>query len=373
MRELGILLFSAALLVAGAAMAQTPSALTCEDFRPTPEALERFPNLEDACEGIVERDGELYGQFSAVVRRVRGNSVTLYLPATDKTVTLRPESSARVLLPNGRKMRPRDLTRNQEIGIYLAVSEFAKPNLEEVVLITETEMLIEVEIEETPALPTTASIWPNVAAGGLLLLAVGFLLRRRRLRIELPVALLASTAILAGAPPAEADQHTRNVEIPTRVSTVTVRTAAIVEAINRDTREIRVIDARGNRFPIVADDSIRNFDQLEARDRIIVEYLESVAVLVVPSDAPAMPDAAAIEVAPIGGKPGGAAARTFMVRATIEALNVDDRLVVVRGEDGNVRAVKLAADVPIDTIAVGDEVRLRLTQAVAVSVQPPPK
>ena len=69
------------------------SALTCDDFRPTPEALERYPNLVGACEAIVERDGELYGLFRVVVRRVRGNNVTLHLPATGKTFTVSPDAS----------------------------------------------------------------------------------------------------------------------------------------------------------------------------------------------------------------------------------------------------------------------------------------
>ena len=52
-----------------------------------------------------------------------------------------------------------------------------------------------------------------------------------------------------------------------------------------------------------------------------------------------------------------------------EALNVADRIAIVRGERGNVRTVKLSDDVPIDKIDVGDEVRLRITEAIAVSVQ----
>ena len=47
------------LLAAGNASAQEMTALSCNDFRPTNEAIERFPDLVGACEGIVERDGEL--------------------------------------------------------------------------------------------------------------------------------------------------------------------------------------------------------------------------------------------------------------------------------------------------------------------------
>jgi hypothetical protein len=95
------------------ASAQEVSALTCADFRPTPEALERYPNLAGACEAIIERDGELYGLFRAVVRRVRGNNVTMHLPATDKTFTVRPDAAHRVVA-DGQPIRARNLSRGQE-------------------------------------------------------------------------------------------------------------------------------------------------------------------------------------------------------------------------------------------------------------------
>jgi hypothetical protein len=125
------LLILAALLTTATAGAQEVSALTCDDFRPTPEALERFPNLAGACEAIIERDGELYGLFRADVRRVRGNNVTLHLPATGKTFVVRPDASHRVIA-DGQKTRARNLSRGQEIRIYLPVSEFAKPDVEEI-------------------------------------------------------------------------------------------------------------------------------------------------------------------------------------------------------------------------------------------------
>ena len=73
-----------------------PTELECSDFKPTAEALERFPDLIGACEAVVERDGELFGQFKAVVRRVTTRSVSLYLPATDHTFRVTPQSDARV-------------------------------------------------------------------------------------------------------------------------------------------------------------------------------------------------------------------------------------------------------------------------------------
>jgi len=372
MKILKLLLIAVALSSATTASAQQESALTCADFRPTPEALDRYPNLAGACESIIERDGELYGLFRADVRRVRGNNVTLHLPATGKTFVVRPDASHRVIA-EGQQLRARNLSRGQEIRIYLPVSEFAELNVDEIAFVTEENFIVEVQIEEVPALPTTASPWPTVVLAGFFLFGAGYLLRRRRLGAEAPLALLLGMALMAGAPSAEADSHERTVQIPGKVITSTVRSIAIVEAVDKETREIRVIDSSGNRYSFIASDMVANFDQIEPRDRIVTEYLESVAIFVTPADAPTLPDAGAIEVAPLGDKPGVAVADTFMVSATIESLNTTDRIAILRGEDGRMRTVKISDNVPLDMVEVGDEVRMRITEAIAISVVEPDK
>jgi hypothetical protein len=154
----------------------TTTALSCADFKPTAEALERFKDLEGACEAVVERNGELYGQFSAVVRRASSRSVVLYLPATDHTFTLDPDSDARVLI-GGKKVRPRNLERGQEIQIYLSVSAFSTPDLEEITLISESGALLEHVVVPINALPTTASLWPLIGLISLVLTGSGILMR----------------------------------------------------------------------------------------------------------------------------------------------------------------------------------------------------
>ncbi len=155
--------------------------LSCSDFQPTAAALAKYGNLRGACEGIVDRDGELYALFRAIVRRVSGGNVTLYLPATDDTLRVRPDPSLRVLV-SGRKTRVRALTRGQEIRIYLSIAELARPDIEEVAFVTETDAIVDLDIDLIAALPTTASLLPTVASAGFVLLSAGFLLRRRRLR-----------------------------------------------------------------------------------------------------------------------------------------------------------------------------------------------
>lgn len=282
--------------------------LSCKDFVPTQEARERFPNLAGACEGVVERDGELFGLFRAEVRRVRGNNVTLYLPATDHTFTVRPDPSMRVLV-NGKKVRPRDLATRQEIRIYLSARQFARPDVEEIAFTTESDFLVDVPIDEFST-----------------------------------------------------------VSLPGRVITSKARREAIVQSVNRETREIKVVDANSRIHKFVAGDMVANFDQIEPRDRIVTEYLESVAVFIAPKGTPALGDAGLVELAPPGDKPGMAMADTYMIAATIDAIDTSGHTVTLRDQDGFQTALKVADDVELEEFKVGDEVRMRVTQAVAISV-----
>jgi hypothetical protein len=290
------------------ASGQEMTQLSCKDFIPTEEARQRFPDLAGACEGVVERDGELYGLFRAEVRRVRGNNITLHLPATDHTFTVRPDPATWVMAGD-KKVRARELMPTQEIRIYLSASEFSKPDVEEIAFITESDFLVDVPVDDVSS-----------------------------------------------------------VSIPGRVITSTARREAIVESVNRETREIRVLDAEGRLHTFVAGDMVANFDQIEPRDRIVTEYLESVAVFVAPAGTPSLGDTGLVEVAPLGEKPGVAMADTFMVAAEIDAIDSDTRVVTLRGEDGFQTALKVADDVDLGNFKVGDEVRMRVTEAVAISV-----
>ncbi|MCX2980105.1 hypothetical protein EYC98_04405 [Halieaceae bacterium IMCC14734] len=361
----------AALLIgiAPPSFAQQMSELACADFKPSPEALERFPDLIGACEAIVEREGELYGKFTAEVRRVRGSTATLYLPATDHTFKVSPDSAARVLV-EGRKTRVRDLVRGQEIRIYLAVSEFAKPDIEEVILVTESNILVTTEIEPAPMLPKTASLLPTIGLAGLVFLGAALLFRRQRLTNSgntlLGLAVLSLS--LAGVSPAvEADSHVA--VKPARITTSVIRTAAIVEAVDMEMRQLKLIDASGRRFTTKVGDEVINFDQIQPRDRIVMEYLDSVAIVVTPKGTPEAAQGVAVEVAAEGEKPSISTVETFMVKADVLKLNLTKRQATLQYEDGSVETIHVSSDVPMELVEVGDEVRIRVTHALAVSVR----
>jgi hypothetical protein len=159
---------------------------------------------------------------------------------------------------------------------------------------------------------------------------------------------------------------------PARVISSMIKTAAIVESVDKTTRELKLINSKGDRFSLIADSSVRNFDQIEPRDRIVAEYLESVAIIVAPAGSePIIGDVAALEVAPLGDKPGITGVETEVVLATVTALNVADRLATLELENGEQRTIKVSEDARLDAVDVGNQVRLRMTRAVAINVVKP--
>ncbi len=161
-------------------------------------------------------------------------------------------------------------------------------------------------------------------------------------------------------------------ERPARVLTSTVKSSVIVEAIDYETREIRVIDAGGNRFSIMADEAVNNLEQIQPRDRIVTEYMQSVAIIVATDDLPELPQGAVGAIAPEGDTPGIAGLETVMLRAEITSIDRERRRVGLTDAEGNTSTVPVADAARLDMVDVGDEVRVRLTRAVAISVEKPP-
>jgi hypothetical protein len=147
--------------VSAYAVEPTRSETTCaqlgETYEATAEAKERFADLAGSCEGVYEINGALYVRTQATIRSRRGNTVRLYLPATDHTFEVTAQEDGRVWV-GGRKMRVRSLNKGDEIGIYLSVDKFAQERVTEVAFATEddhAEEIVVAPVEEVAALPTT--------------------------------------------------------------------------------------------------------------------------------------------------------------------------------------------------------------------------
>lgn len=156
-----LLVALATVMGADASAAQQDYVMSCEDIitqlnrEATAEAKERFADLEGSCMGVVDRDGELFMHTRMIVRRIRGNTITMYLPATDRTFRVETSRNERVMLGNNR-VRVSELSSGQQLNIFVPVEEFTQPIIEQVAFETEVEEEIVIApVVLVVTLPTT--------------------------------------------------------------------------------------------------------------------------------------------------------------------------------------------------------------------------
>jgi len=116
--------------------------------------------------------------------------------------------------------------------------------------------------------------------------------------------------------------------------------------------------------------NVRNFDQIKVGDEVKATLLESVAVNVRKSSAP--PDASGrgvIAVAPKGAMPGVIMAKTRQITAKILSVDTQARTVTVEGLAGGMPTIKVGPKVNLGELQKGDDVTLRVTDALAIRVE----
>lgn len=70
-------------------------------------------------------------------------------------------------------------------------------------------------------------------------------------------------------------------------------------------------------------------------------------------------------------KPGGMVAREVEVIATVEAIDRDERVVTMRGPQGRVVDLKVPPEAEnLDQVEVGDRIRVRYLEGLAIKVEP---
>ena len=157
---------------------------SCADYKDryqaTEEAKMRFGKLAGACEGVYDIDGNLYVRAEMVIRKIHNGTVTLYLPASDETVEVTPNMDNSAYL-DGRKRRFRDLSRGDEVELYVSMDRFFEERYDEIGVATDDDVMM-TSAAAVSALPTTASSLPLFGLISGLLLSVGGLMRLRRRR-----------------------------------------------------------------------------------------------------------------------------------------------------------------------------------------------
>lgn len=148
---------------------------------------------------------------------------------------------------------------------------------------------------------------------------------------------------------------------------------ATVVAVDGAKRTITIKTADGATRTFKVGKEVKNFDQIKAGDKIKTTFFESIAIFVRKSGEKASAsETTTVGVAPPGGKPGVFAVDTFEITAKVQEIDLKKRIVTLKGPEGNVRAFKVDKRVEnLGKVKAGDELVLRVTDAVAIAVEKP--
>ncbi len=160
---------------------------------------------------------------------------------------------------------------------------------------------------------------------------------------------------------------------PGGIAVDAVSVTATVLKVDKASRTVTIKGPRGNVFDVVLGEAVKNFDQIKENDQIKARYVESIAVFVEKSSAkPAAAETATVELAPSGYKPGAVAVDTVEVTAKVLSANYAKRTLKLQLPEGKTKTVKVGKEVKkFKQIKKGDEVVVRYTQAIALTVETP--
>jgi ribosomal protein L35AE/L33A len=185
----------------------------------------------------------------------------------------------------------------------------------------------------------------------------------------------ALVALSIGFPAVHAgDEGGAGTEHPAVGAASLIMLSATVTAVNQETREVTLKGPHGKELAITVGEEVKHLPQVAVGDHVEVAYYESVNVEVLgPEQAePGATAMSALETAEPGQKPAGAMATELSVVATIDAIDKDAETVTLKGPEGNTKTVKVRNPANLEKVAVGDQVMITLTRAVAVDVTEAP-
>ena len=184
-----------------------------------------------------------------------------------------------------------------------------------------------------------------------------------------------ATMLVAGGMSLGADAQTKGdvkEEKPGGVVVDVLKLSGTVKAIDMDKKMV-TIEGSGGRSVVVDAKNARNLDQVKVGDKVNLQYIESMALFVRKTDAPPSAiEAQEVQLAPKGEKPGGIVAKTVELTGNVESIDTQKRTIALKGPAGNVRTFKVGTEAKnFGQIKKGDQVVLRFTEAMALSVVKP--
>jgi hypothetical protein len=152
----------------------------------------------------------------------------------------------------------------------------------------------------------------------------------------------------------------------------TYQTTAKVTDIDRDERKVTIVRPNGKKTTFKAGPEVVNFDQIRVDDLIRVTLTEQMVVAMATEGSREREGAtSSVRLSPKGGKPGGMVSDTVQVTAKVTDIDEKNHKATLKFPDGTTSTIPVRKDVDLTKRRVGEEVVIRATETLAVSVEKP--
>jgi hypothetical protein len=160
--------------------------------------------------------------------------------------------------------------------------------------------------------------------------------------------------------------------VPGRVVVNTLNLTARVENIDKVNHTATLLREDGSRFTVKLGPGAVNFGQVKVGDWVKLTVTEELVVYLKAAGAPRNDElAASVVLSPKGAKPGGLVTETEQITGTILAIDPVNHTATLQLEDGSTKTFPVSKDIDLHKHYVGEQVVIRFTKMMAISVEKP--
>jgi len=160
--------------------------------------------------------------------------------------------------------------------------------------------------------------------------------------------------------------------VPGGVIVETTRLRATVAAIDTTNRTVTIAVPDGRQKVIGCGPEVVNFDQIRVGDRVQAVITSELVLALAGTTVPGVDvSVATAALASKGDKPGGVMSKMQEYTATVTAIDRRRREVTLRLPDDTTRTFTVRPDIDLSQRKVGEQVAVRVSVAVAISVENP--
>lgn len=158
--------------------------------------------------------------------------------------------------------------------------------------------------------------------------------------------------------------------VPGGVKTKTHTLTATVTDIDASSRTVTFLNTDGKKVAVKCGPEVVNFDQIHVGDKLKVVVTDQTAIYM--ATTPPVDGAVVVAgQAPKGAMPGAVVAGAVQTTATVTAIDTTAHTATLRFSDGTIKTVPVRQDVDLTQRKVGEQVVIRVTEAMAISVEKP--